>query len=167
MKTSNGTTLGKIIRFAGGVLMLPFLIVLWIFYIIARGVGDFLDFSSEFFKSPDDLGLGGFWAMQAYGREAARAEAEGNKMEALKYWKKCAAHCNTNAMLQVARHYEDPESGTPDLKQAAELYALAASYGNAEAEAKYVSLTGHELTGREKKRVQKDFPELQRVWLKD
>lgn len=166
MKTSNKTTLGKIIGFAGWLLMLPFLIVLWTGYTLVRAVQDFLDFSGEFFKSPDDFGLGGFWAMQAYWREASRAEAEGNKMEALKYWKKCAAHCDTNAMLQVARHYEDPGSGTTDLKQAADLYALAASYGNAEAEAKYVSLTGHELTGREKKRVQKDFPELQREWLK-
>ncbi|MBO4630995.1 MAG: hypothetical protein J5858_03645 [Lentisphaeria bacterium] len=75
MKTSNETILGKIIGFAGYLLMLPFLIVLWLGYTLARGVRDFLDFSGEFFKSPDDFGLGGFWAMQAYWREAARAEA--------------------------------------------------------------------------------------------
>lgn len=167
MKTSNGTTPGKIIGFAGWLLMLPFLIVLWIGYTIVRAVRDFLDFSSECFKRADDFGLGGFWAMQAYRREAARAEAEGNKMEALKYWKKCAAHWDSYAMLHAAGYYEDSGSGVQDLKQASELYALAACCGNPVGESKYVSLTGHELTGREKKRVQADFLEIRRVWLKD
>ena len=92
-----------------------------------------------------------------------RAEAAGNEAEAVKYRKKGAFLFDPFAMLGLARHYEHAGDG----KQAAEWYALAASFDNAEGEARYADLTGLSLDRKEKRRLRKDFIYGRRFSLRD
>ena len=109
------------------------------------------------------IGMGGCYATQCYAREAVRAEAAGNEAEAVKYRKKGAFLFDPFAMLGLARHYEHAGDG----KQAAEWYALAASFDNAEGEARYADLTGLSLDRKEKRRLRKDFIYGRRFSLRD
>ena len=109
------------------------------------------------------VGMGGFYAMQCYARKAVLAEADGNEEEAVKYRKKGAFLFDPFAMTGLARHYER----TGDEKQAAEWYALAASFDNAEGAARYAELTGLTLDRKEKRRLRRDFIYDRRFSLKD
>ena len=170
-------TFRKMLRIISGfivfLLAFPFLLVLQVIGLLVESIQDILSFSWDFLKSQTDpeyvppIGVGGFYALQCYWKKACRAEKDQKKDEALKYWKKCAALYNVEAMLQAARHYEAPGSGMPDLKRASDFYALAGSYGSPTGEAKYVSLTGQELSDQEKKRVQEDFIRTRRTWLQE
>ena len=173
MKNSNKNIVRKIVGFIGFLLAAPFLFVLWVVFCMAGFIRDFLDFSRDFFDSMTDpeyvppIGFSGFCALQAYGRKAVQAEAKLNRAEALRYWKKCAALYETNAMLHIASYYENPENGSPDLKLASDFYALAASFGNPEAKKQYALLSGHELTDRERDLVREVFFKNRRTWLQD
>ena len=109
------------------------------------------------------IGMGGFYAAQCCAREAVRAEAEGNEEAAVKYRKKGAFLFDPFAMTGLARHYER----TGDEKQAAEWYALAASFDSPEGAARYADLTGLTLDRKEKRRLRKDFIYDRRFSLKD
>ena len=171
MKITIKNMVRRIVGFIVFLVALPFLFVFWIVFCIAGSVRNFLDFCRDFIDSLTNpeyvppIGFSGFCALQAYWREASRAEAKQNRAEALKYWKKCAALYETNAMLHAASYYENPETGSPDLKTASDFYALAASYGDPKAKAKYQLLAGHELTDRERELVREVFVKNRRTWL--
>ena len=106
------------------------------------------------------LGMGNFGPRLVWGIKAARAEADGNREEAVRFWKKCASRFDTAAMLKLARHYRyggdgDDEDGNKTL--AAQWYAVAAGLGSAEGAEGYVWLTGLELTKKEKAWFRRNF----------
>lgn len=173
MKMSIKNHVRKIVGFLVFLLAAPIFFVLWIILCIADPVRSFLDFFRDLFDSLTDpeyippIGYSNFCALQAYWRKAVEAEAKPDRAEALKYWKKCAALYDTNAMLHVASYYENPENGSPDPKTASDFHALAASFGNPEAKKQYALLTGHELTDPERDRVREFFAQNRRAWLQD
>ena len=109
------------------------------------------------------IGMGGSYAVHCYACEAVLAEADGNEAEAVKYRKKGAFLFDPFAMLGLARHYEH----AGDEKQAAEWYALAASFDSPEGAARYADLTGLTLDKREKRRLRRDFIYDRRFSLRD
>ena len=109
------------------------------------------------------VGMGGFYAMECCARKAVLAEADGTEEEAVKYRKKGAFLFDPFAMTGLARHYER----TGDEKQAAEWYALAASFDSPEGAARYAELTGLTLDRKEKRRLRRDFIYDRRFSLKD
>ncbi len=165
-------TFRKIIGFAGAILLMPFLAVLWIIYGLGRMVQEFCDFAGDFIRSLTDpeyvppIGLAGFYAMRDCGMKALQAESDGRFDEARKYWKKCAAFYDTRAMVKTAE-YCVREEGRAGRQQASEWYACAAGFGDTKAEARYRELTGKELSGKERQQARQTFIMNRKKYLQD
>ena len=162
----------KICGYAGAVLLLPLLAVLWIIYGLGRMVLEFCEFAGDFIRSLTDpdyvppIGLAGFYARRDCGMKALQAESNGRFDEARKYWKKCAAFYDTRAMVKTAEYYGQADDPA-ERKMASEWYAYAASFGDTKAEARYQELTGQALSAKEKQQVKQDFIKNRRNYLLD
>ena len=165
---------GKALRAVSGglltLLLLPFYAAGAVIWGVALFLREFWDsFAKDLVHSVVDpdyvppIGMGGSYAVQCYARKAVLAEADGNEEEAVKYRKKGAFLFDPFAMMGLARHYER----TGDEKQAAEWYALAASFDSPEGAARYADLTGLTLDRKAKRRLRKDFIYDRRFSLKD
>lgn len=164
----------KVLQAVTGGLLTLLLLPLYAAGAVVWGVGLFLrEFWDSFAKDlvcsvvdPDyvpPIGMGGSYAMECCARKAVLAEADGNEEAAVKYRKKGAFLFDPFAMTGLARHYER----TGDKKQAAEWYALAASFDSPEGAARYAELTGLTLDKREKRRLRRDFIYDRRFSLRD
>ena len=162
--------LGKVSGTLVALILLPVWAAMMVFYGAALFLREFWDsFAGDLVCGAVDpdyvppVGMGGFYAMECCARKAVLAEADGNEEAAVKYRKKGAFFFDPFAMTGLARHYERAGDG----KQAAEWYALAASFDNAEGAARYAELTGLTLDRKEKRRLRREFIYDRRFSLRD
>ena len=173
MKNSALKIMCKVLKMAFALVLLPFYFFVWCFYIIGAGLMDFKNFSRDFIGSLTDpdyvpfIGLGGFYALKGYRLKALEAEVAEKSDDALKYWKKCSCFYDTFAMCKVASYslYGDDEEQSR--KEASEWYAIAASFGNAEAEEEYMNISGTALDDQQKRWLRKNFIKNRKHYLKD
>lgn len=173
MKNSILKIMCAVLKMALALVLLPFYLVMWCFYIIGIGLIDFKNFSKDFIGSLTDpdyvppIGLGGFYALKGYRLKALEAESAGNSDDALKYWKKCACFYDSFAMCKVASYTLYGEDEEQCRKKASEWYAAAASFGNEEAEKEYKNITGVPLDDKQKRWIRKNFINNRRHYLAD
>ena len=143
--------------------MFPFWLLLWMGYIIFANLKDFWIFFCDFTRSlrtpgnPPFVGLSGFYALKKYSREALQAEADYDSQTAAAAWKKCALLYDTDAMIKTAE-YAASGDFEEDLRElAVQWYAVAASFGNSEAEREYELKTSHKISEDEKIWFRKNF----------